>query len=67
MKDIPDDEINGTITAFNLEASADGSAVLVAYTKDAGGRIGKSWLHFEPESVSALRNAVRHRLPEESA
>lgn len=55
MNDIPDVEITGEVTKFNLECGADGRAVLVAYTKDDEGRIGRVWIRFSPDGTVALR------------
>ncbi|MFE3907219.1 hypothetical protein ACFXPY_45135 [Streptomyces sp. NPDC059153] len=61
MSPNPDIEITGTITRFNLESDAAG-AVLVAYTEDEDGTVGRVWLRFEPESARAFKSAARDRL-----
>lgn len=55
MSGIPDMEIIGDVTSFNLERSADGSAVLVAYAEGEGGTTGRAWLRFAPEAATELR------------
>src|SRR5690606_20309469 len=47
-------EITGTVTRFNLESDAEG-AVLVAYTEDENGNVGRSWLRFRPAAAHALK------------
>jgi hypothetical protein len=62
MTPVPDTEIGGTVTRFNLESSPDGSAVLVVYTEMPDGTVGKGWITFEPESARALKRAAETRL-----
>ncbi|MFF4392953.1 hypothetical protein ACFY0G_40465 [Streptomyces sp. NPDC001552] len=50
----PNVEITGTVTRFNLEADAEG-AVLVVYTEDENGTVGRSWLRFRPAAANALK------------
>ncbi|MFD9152234.1 hypothetical protein ACWHAO_27860 [Streptomyces albidoflavus] len=50
----PNVEITGTVTRFNLESDAEG-AVLVAYTEDENGNVGRSWLRFGPAAAHALK------------
>ncbi|MCX4547230.1 hypothetical protein [Streptomyces sp. NBC_01565] len=58
MKPVPDVEISGTVTRFNLESAPDGSAVLVVYADNEDGTISRAWLEFAPESTRALRAAA---------
>jgi hypothetical protein len=62
MTPVPDREIGGTVTRFNLESSPDGSAVLVVYTEEPDGKVGRAWITFEPESAQALKYAAETRL-----
>ncbi|WP_431684144.1 hypothetical protein [Kitasatospora sp. KL5] len=62
MKPVPNTEIVGTVTRFGLEASADGTAVLVAYTENDEGQIGRSWLRFDTDAVKSLKRRAE-RLP----
>ncbi|MFK0296646.1 hypothetical protein ACIQU6_40100 [Streptomyces sp. NPDC090442] len=54
MKPNPNVEITGTVTRFNLESDTKG-AVLVAYTEDEHGNVGRSWLRFDPAAMNALK------------
>jgi hypothetical protein len=68
MKPIPETEITGTVTRFNLESDVAGS-VLVVYTEDESGKVGRSWLRFDPAATRALktRAAQLHDFPAEEA
>ncbi|MBT2611438.1 hypothetical protein J7I97_25060 [Streptomyces sp. ISL-87] len=58
MKPVPDVEITGTVTRFNLESNPDGSAVLTVYADNEDGTISRAWLEFAPDSARALRTAA---------
>ncbi|MEU6467468.1 hypothetical protein [Streptomyces sp. NPDC046976] len=60
MKSTPNVEITGTVTRFNLESDTEG-AVLVAYTEDENGNVGRSWLRFGPAAASALKSRAAGR------
>ncbi|MFJ8314044.1 MULTISPECIES: hypothetical protein [unclassified Streptomyces] len=62
VNQVPDKQITGVVTKFNFEQNPDGSAVLVAYTRDHNEMVGKVWITFDPDSVRALRRAVETRL-----
>jgi hypothetical protein len=55
MKPLPDIEITGTATRFNLEGDSKG-AVLVVYTEGEDGRIGRSWIRFDETATRALKS-----------
>ncbi|MFB6885814.1 hypothetical protein ACFCY8_33840 [Streptomyces noursei] len=55
MKPNPDTEITGTATRFNLEGDSKG-AVLVVYTEDEDGKIGRSWIRFDEAATRALKS-----------
>lgn len=70
MKPVPNVEITGTVTRFGLESNPDGSAVLVLYTEDENGAVGRTWAEFAPASAQALKSAARNKLhdhPDDSA
>ncbi|MDO0939261.1 hypothetical protein QQY66_49045 [Streptomyces sp. DG2A-72] len=55
MKPTPETEITGTATRFNLEGDSKG-AVLVVYTEDDNGKIGRSWIRFDEAATRALKS-----------
>lgn len=62
MKPIPDTEITGTASLFNLEGDSAG-AVLVVYTEDENGEIGRSWIRFDKAATRTLK-ASAVKLPD---
>jgi hypothetical protein len=55
MKPNPDTEITGTATRFGLEGDSRG-AVLVVYTEDENGKVGRSWIRFDEAATRALKS-----------
>ena len=54
MKPNPTIEITGPVTRFGLESDVSG-AVLVVYTEDENGQVGRSWLRFDQAATRALK------------
>ncbi|WKK24129.1 hypothetical protein QZH56_36755 [Streptomyces olivoreticuli] len=60
MNDVPDVEITGTVYKMTFQTDRDG-AVLVAYTKDDGGRIGRSWIRLDLAAVDYMQRRLSER------
>ncbi|MGW5531707.1 hypothetical protein [Streptomyces xanthochromogenes] len=57
MNDIPDVEISGTVYKMICETDKQGF-VLVAYSRDADGRIGRSFLRFGQAGADYIRRRL---------
>ncbi|MEU5430930.1 hypothetical protein AB0H73_35730 [Streptomyces olivoreticuli] len=57
MNDVPDVEITGTVYKMTVQRASEG-AVLVAYTKDDDGRIGRSWIRLDLAAVDYVKRRL---------
>ncbi|MEU3756383.1 hypothetical protein AB0H17_27090 [Streptomyces olivoreticuli] len=60
MNDVPDVEITGTVYKMTFQTDHKG-AVLVAYTKDDDGRIGRSWLRLDLAAADYMKRRLDER------
>ncbi|MEU4850579.1 hypothetical protein [Streptomyces gilvosporeus] len=57
MAAVPDVQISGTVIDMTVQTDRQG-AVLVAYTRDADGRIGRSFIRFDLVGVEYIRRRL---------
>lgn len=55
--DIPDVQIIGTVYKMNVQTDTKG-AVLVAYTRDAEGGIGRSFIRFDAAGINYIQRRL---------
>ncbi len=62
MNDVPDVEIVGTVYKMTFQTDKKG-AVLVAYTRDDNGKIGRSWIRLDGMATNYIRQRLASAAP----
>ncbi|MEU6996645.1 hypothetical protein ABZ953_39090 [Streptomyces sp. NPDC046465] len=63
MNDAPDIEIFGTVYKLTVQTDRQG-AVLVAYTRDENGSIGRSWIRLDQTAVDYVKRRLDEQPPQ---